>query len=39
LISKIDGSGGGRPTFAQGGGNNPSGLASALDDARDILLG
>ena len=33
----INGGGGGRPTFAQGGGSNPEGLTTALDAARDII--
>jgi len=33
----IDGGGGGRPTFAQGGGSNPDGLDAALQAARDLL--
>ena len=33
----INGGGGGRPTFAQGGGSNPEGLPTALDAARDII--
>ena len=33
----ISGGGGGRPTFAQGGGSNPDGLDDALSKAREIL--
>jgi alanyl-tRNA synthetase len=33
----IKGGGGGRPTFAQGGGSNPDGLPAALDEARSML--
>ena len=33
----IGGGGGGRPTFAQGGGSNPEGLDAALDAARESL--
>lgn len=33
----ISGGGGGRPTFAQGGGSNPDGLDDALDEAKNIL--
>lgn len=33
----INGGGGGRPTFAQGGGSKPEGLPTALDAARDII--
>ena len=33
----ISGGGGGRPTFAQGGGSNPDGLSDALDKAKEIL--
>jgi len=37
ISSHIGGGGGGRPTFAQGGGSNPDGLDSALDAARSNL--
>jgi alanyl-tRNA synthetase len=33
----ISGGGGGRPTFAQGGGSNPDGLDDALNEAKNIL--
>ena len=33
----ISGGGGGRPTFAQGGGSNPDGLDDALTEAKKIL--
>ena len=33
----IQGGGGGRPTFAQGGGSRPEGIAEALDAARQEL--
>ncbi len=33
----IDGGGGGRPTFSQGGGSNPDGLDEALAAARSLL--
>jgi alanyl-tRNA synthetase len=33
----IGGGGGGRPTFAQGGGSNPDGLEAALSAARELL--
>jgi alanyl-tRNA synthetase len=37
IIPHIDGGGGGRPTFAQGGGSNPDGLDEALAAARTHL--
>ena len=33
----INGGGGGRPTFAQGGGSNPDGLSDALQAAKSLL--
>ena len=33
----ISGGGGGRPTFAQGGGSNPEGLDAALDAAKQLI--
>ena len=37
ISSHISGGGGGRPTFAQGGGSNPDGLPAALEAARQII--
>ena len=37
ISSHINGGGGGRPTFAQGGGSNPDGLPAALEAARQII--
>jgi len=37
ISSHINGGGGGRPTFAQGGGSNPEGIPAALDAARKLL--
>ena len=37
ISSHINGGGGGRPTFAQGGGSNPDGLADALDAAKQLI--
>ena len=37
ISSHINGGGGGRPTFAQGGGSNPDGLPMALDAAREFI--
>ena len=37
-ISKyINGGGGGKPSFAQGGGSNPDGIENALIEARKII--
>ena len=33
----INGGGGGRPTFAQGGGSNPDGMDEALNLAKEIV--
>ena len=33
----IKGGGGGRPTFAQGGGSNPDGLGEALEEAKRLV--
>ena len=37
ISSHISGGGGGRPTFAQGGGSNPDGLPAALDAAKELI--
>jgi alanyl-tRNA synthetase len=37
ISSHINGGGGGRPTFAQGGGSNPDGLPAALEAARELI--
>ena len=37
ISSHIKGGGGGRPTFAQGGGSNPDGLPDALAEAKSLL--
>ena len=37
ISSHINGGGGGRPTFAQGGGSNPEGIPAALEAARKML--
>ena len=37
ISSHINGGGGGRPTFAQGGGSNPDGLAEALEAAKQLI--
>jgi len=37
ISSHINGGGGGRPSFAQGGGSNPDGIPDALDAARKLL--
>ena len=37
ISSHINGGGGGRPTFAQGGGSNPDGLADALEAAKQLI--
>ena len=37
ISSHINGGGGGRPTFAQGGGSNPDGIPDALNAARKLL--
>ena len=37
ISSHIRGGGGGRPTFAQGGGSHPDGLPDSLDAARQLI--
>ena len=37
ISGHISGGGGGRPTFAQGGGSNPSGVPNAISAAKDLL--
>ena len=37
IIPHISGGGGGRPTFAQGGGSNPEGLQDSFEAAKSLL--
>ena len=37
ISSHINGGGGGKPTFAQGGGSNPEGIPAALEAAKKML--
>lgn len=37
ISTHINGGGGGRPTFAQGGGSNPDGLSDALEAAKSLI--
>ena len=37
IIPHISGGGGGRPTFAQGGGSNPEGLQDSFEAAKSFL--
>ncbi|MED6337459.1 MAG: DHHA1 domain-containing protein, partial [Candidatus Thermoplasmatota archaeon] len=37
IIPHISGGGGGRPTFAQGGGSKPEGLQDSFDAAKSLL--
>ena len=37
ISSHINGGGGGRPTFAQGGGSKPEGLPDAMDAAKELI--
>ena len=37
IIPHISGGGGGRPTFAQGGGSKPEGLQDSFDAAKSML--
>jgi alanyl-tRNA synthetase len=37
IIPHISGGGGGRPTFAQGGGSKPEGLQDSFEAAKSLL--
>ena len=37
ISSHINGGGGGRPTFAQGGGSKPEGLPDAMTAAKELI--
>lgn len=38
LVPLVDGKGGGKPDFAQAGGNNPAGISALLEKANDLLV-